>query len=689
MNGTTVLLTHTLGGLMGEREDGIGMMWGGFLGALASGGWLGFALAVWQLPWFWSATFNESYWWLPLALLLTFLAFAPTLIGLGVGLLGVRKVKLSSIPSQFRDEVPEFRGDEASWSRISSSFSSKAEHLEKGSKGEDVRFLQQKLNEFGAEIGVDGSFGNQTDRAVRNFQTDHGLTADGIAGPKTMAALQRSVNKHYDEHLEKGSSGDEVRKLQELLNKHGASLSVDGNFNRLTYGEVVKFQTDNGLTVDGVVGSQTWGALTMSEETESESGGGPSVSLNKESYSPSEAIVVTFRDGPGNPADWIGIYIQGAPSDGENHLKWLYVNGTQNAGIQNADYASTHQGTVTFSDGMPDGDFEVNFFANNGYELLASSAFTVTSSEAEPEPEPEPEVDAEEEAEVESDSELAGIFAGLWSDEEIEVIASAVEELAEDPDTGIDELRALADSHLEERMSGLSDHQKNRLRAYLGVKLDSIEEKAGGMASDSRVSKGMAAAGGAAAITAAVAGWAATHKVSERAEEILEDGEVSLSEVKEQVSEIIEVAQEPEPEPVADEDAPEMPTTGWPEPDPEATPASGGVGDSDEFVIMAHEIDGMLTYSEQASRLESAMDKLWDLTVEIERVEHTTGIGLGQKFRYGKTVVGKVGDSEVAIAFPESRNEEITELKSGQKGVIRASIKEYQSVLKRFEMLAE
>ncbi|PXF20518.1 MAG: hypothetical protein CXX72_04785 [Methanobacteriota archaeon] len=604
-------------------------MWGGFLGALASGGWLGFALAVWQLPWFWSATFNESYWWLPLALLLTFLAFAPTLIGLGVGLLGVRKVKLASIPSQFREDVPEFRGDEDSWSQVN------------------------KLYEE---------------------QRDASLST-------TLASL--SANKHYDEHLEKGSSGDEVRKLQELLNEHGASLSVDGKFGGLTYGEVVKFQTDNGLTVDGVVGSQTWGALTMSEETESESGGGPSVSLNKESYSPSEAIVVTFRDGPGNPADWIGIYIQGAPPDGENHLKWLYVNGTQTA-----DAAST-QGTVTFSDGMPDGDFEVNFFANNGYELLASSAFTVTSSETEPEPEPEPEVDAEEEAEVESDSELAEIFAGLWSDEEIEVIASAVEELAEDPDTGIDELRALADSHLEERMSGLSDHQKNRLRAYLGVKLDSIEEKAGGMASDSRVRKGMAAAGGAAAITAAVAGWAATHKVSERAEEILEDGEVSLSEVKEQVSEIIEVAQEPEPEPVADEDAPEMPTTGWPEPDPEPTPASGEVGDSDEFVIMAHEIDGMLTYSEQASRLESAMGKLWDLTVEIERVEHTTGIGLGQEFRYGKTVVGKVGDSEVAIAFPESRNEEITELKSGQKGVIRASIKEYQSVLKRFEMLAE
>ena len=48
-----------------------------------------------------------------------------------------------------------------------------------------------------------------------------------------------------------------------------------------------------------------------------------------------------------------------------------------------------------------------------------------------------------------------------------------------------------------------------------------------------------------------------------------------------------------------------------------------------------------------------------------------------------------MGEREDGIGSPESRNEEITELKSGQKGVIRASIKEYQSVLKRFEMLAE
>ena len=93
---------------MGEREDAMGQMLGGLTGGLlGGGGWLMFAIFVWQVPWFWWATFNESGWWLPLALLLTVLAVGPLLAGLGLTINGVRKVKLASIPSRFREEVTE------------------------------------------------------------------------------------------------------------------------------------------------------------------------------------------------------------------------------------------------------------------------------------------------------------------------------------------------------------------------------------------------------------------------------------------------------------------------------------------------------------------------------------------------------------------------------------------------------
>ncbi len=58
-----------------------------------------------------------------------------------------------------------------------------------GSRGEEVRKIQQKLKNWGYYSGaVDGIYGTQTQKAVRWFQQKNGLTVDGIAGPKTLAA---------------------------------------------------------------------------------------------------------------------------------------------------------------------------------------------------------------------------------------------------------------------------------------------------------------------------------------------------------------------------------------------------------------------------------------------------------------------------------------------------------------------
>lgn len=56
--------------------------------------------------------------------------------------------------------------------------------IKKGSKGEDVKTLQKKLN-----LIADGIFGPLTEEAVKEFQKKNNLTADGIVGPKTWAAL--------------------------------------------------------------------------------------------------------------------------------------------------------------------------------------------------------------------------------------------------------------------------------------------------------------------------------------------------------------------------------------------------------------------------------------------------------------------------------------------------------------------
>lgn len=58
-----------------------------------------------------------------------------------------------------------------------------------GSKGTDVATLQNRLITHGARITADGDFGPSTLTAVKSFQSSHKLTADGIVGAKTWAAL--------------------------------------------------------------------------------------------------------------------------------------------------------------------------------------------------------------------------------------------------------------------------------------------------------------------------------------------------------------------------------------------------------------------------------------------------------------------------------------------------------------------
>lgn len=62
--------------------------------------------------------------------------------------------------------------------------------LKKGTpKCTETRILQGLLNLHGIEIAVDGSFGPGTQLAVKTFQKQNGLVADGIAGPATQRAL--------------------------------------------------------------------------------------------------------------------------------------------------------------------------------------------------------------------------------------------------------------------------------------------------------------------------------------------------------------------------------------------------------------------------------------------------------------------------------------------------------------------
>ena len=62
--------------------------------------------------------------------------------------------------------------------------------------------------------------------------------------------------------IQYGSQGDDVKYLQETLNKNGYNLTVDGIFGTNTQNAVKEYQKKYGLTVDGIVGNNTWASLT-------------------------------------------------------------------------------------------------------------------------------------------------------------------------------------------------------------------------------------------------------------------------------------------------------------------------------------------------------------------------------------------------------------------------------------------
>lgn len=155
--------------------------------------------------------------------------------------------------------------------------------------------LQAKLINKGYECGgygADGIFGEATLYSLLQFQRDHGLAVDGLAGPETFAELdkpnwvcdptimelQNQINLQgfgvitvdgiageetlsHTPTISKGAQGGISKCLQVLLNRFGNNLVMDGIFGESTKNAVLDYQRKKGIGVDGVVGQNTWRKL--------------------------------------------------------------------------------------------------------------------------------------------------------------------------------------------------------------------------------------------------------------------------------------------------------------------------------------------------------------------------------------------------------------------------------------------
>lgn len=136
-----------------------------------------------------------------------------------------------------------------------------------GMKGDDIKRIQVRLYEMGylaKEEQITGYFGDVTEKAVKQFQNNNGLLADGKVGTMTMEMF-------YDENakanlLAYGSKSEVVLACQERLKELGyLTTTPDGAYGSDTVAAVKQFQTRNDLVADGFLGPSTMVVLHQSD----------------------------------------------------------------------------------------------------------------------------------------------------------------------------------------------------------------------------------------------------------------------------------------------------------------------------------------------------------------------------------------------------------------------------------------
>ena len=149
----------------------------------------------------------------------------------------------------------------------------------------EIKAVQKALYLYGYYPGSrDGYFGPSTVAAVKGFQNEKGLSINGYLNKSTLAKLESWAGTLYGtptatptlsqvrnglDYFHTGDSGSPVTTIRSKLISKGYTCASTGTYDSTLVAVVKSFQSDMGLSADGLVGQ---GTLAVLEDTSSDTG---------------------------------------------------------------------------------------------------------------------------------------------------------------------------------------------------------------------------------------------------------------------------------------------------------------------------------------------------------------------------------------------------------------------------------
>lgn len=139
-----------------------------------------------------------------------------------------------------------------------------------GCTGSRVKSLQRALREVGCYKGaIDGIYGDLTYAAVKRYQSQKGLRADGMAGKRTLASLNKNADTTVRSSflLAYGSESEEVKEMIRYLGSKGYDVPASGKvFDKQMEAAVKAWQSDTGKTVTGTISESQYNRIVLGKE---------------------------------------------------------------------------------------------------------------------------------------------------------------------------------------------------------------------------------------------------------------------------------------------------------------------------------------------------------------------------------------------------------------------------------------